>query len=107
MTKIEIITQINQMKKYINLSMLCKEYNKNNEFFKIDYNNLRNVLNGQNTTKLSEDKLCSFYDFIQNEFLANVLNLDRDNYLILRKDVFELCVNEFATKIKKESGKYG
>lgn len=55
---------LNEIWPYIRLSEICKEYNISYPENIIDYNNLRNVINGTAPNRLSEDKLLSFYNFL-------------------------------------------
>lgn len=67
MDKQELINYLNGVWPYLKLSVICKIYNASNPDNTIDYNNLRNTLNGTAPNRLSEDKLLSFYDFLTKE----------------------------------------
>lgn len=59
-----LVNYLNEIWPYIRLSEICKEYNISYPENIIDYNNLRNVINGTAPNRLSEDKLLSFYNFL-------------------------------------------
>ena len=54
---------------------------------KIDYNNLRVVINETSETRLSEEKLSSFIDFINNFFINEILLTVQDK----PTDTNEIC----------------
>ena len=75
----EIVNYLNEIWPYIRLSEICKEYNISCPENIIDYNNLRNVINGTAPNRLSEDKLLSFYNFLirnifQEKFKIKISN---------------------------------
>lgn len=59
-----IVKYLVEIRQYINLSSICKEYNVTYPENTVDYNNLRNVIRGTAPNRLSEEKLLSFYDFL-------------------------------------------
>lgn len=72
MTKKEKIVYLQKIKKFLKLNKLCDLYN-NSHNNKIDYNNLRVVINETSETRLSEEKLTSFIDFINLFFITEIL----------------------------------
>lgn len=72
MNKQEKILYLQKIKLYLKLSKLCDLYNSSHKE-KIDYNNLRVMVNGQSDTRLSEKKLDSFITFINDFFLKDIL----------------------------------
>lgn len=86
MTKKEKIVYLQKIKKYLKLNKLCDLYN-NSHNSKIDYNNLRVVINETSETRLSEEKLSSFIDFINNFFINEILLTVQDK----PTDTNEIC----------------
>lgn len=86
MTKKEKIVYLQKIKKYLKLNKLCDLYN-NSHNSKIDYNNLRVVINETSETRLSEEKLSSFIDFINNFFINEILLTVQDK----PSDTNEIC----------------
>ncbi len=82
MNKIDKINYLSKIVKYINLYSVCNLYNETNSE-KIDYNNLRVVINKQSLTRLSDNKLDSFINFLQNNFINDILkvNLSTEQYI--------------------------
>lgn len=86
MTKKEKIVYLQKIKKYLKLNKLCDLYN-NSHNSKIDYNNLRVVINETSETRLSEEKLSNFIDFINNFFINEILLTVQDK----PTDTNEIC----------------
>ena len=63
----EVLEYLNEIRPYINLTELCKVYNDLHPDNAIDYNNLRNKINGTAPNRLSEEKVFAFYDFLAKE----------------------------------------
>lgn len=82
-----IAKYLNDIWPYIKLSEICKEYNVTYPENIIDYNNLRNVINGTAPNRLSEDKLLSFYDFL-------IKNIFQDKFKIKSNELNALKIKE-------------
>ena len=107
MDKKEKILYLQKIKKYLKLNKLCELYN-NTHKNKIDYNNLRVMVNMTSDTRLSEERLDSFIKFI-NEFFLNQIVLNKQYYSV---DLEQICriVTENAEDVCKkirEIDKYG
>lgn len=74
MNKEEQIKYLKKIKPYINLKAVCDNYNhKNNN--SIDYNNLRAVLNGVSKTRVSNEKLTSFVNYLYQYLYLEVFEV--------------------------------
>lgn len=71
--KEEQIEYLNKIRPFINLKAVCEDYNRLNNN-SIDYNNLRAVLNGVSKTRLSEEKLSSFINYLYQHLYAEIFN---------------------------------
>lgn len=94
-TKIEMIEYLARLKPYLNLSQLCESYNSQCEFKdKIDYNNLRNVINKTHINRLSEEKLYKFIEYNKELFFTYMFSKEEEKDYILNK-----IKNQFKTEI--------
>ncbi len=75
MEKQAIINYLNNLRPFVNLSGLCKAYNQKNPDNTVDYNNLREVLNGGKNRRLSEEKLVAFFYYLTNDLFENVFRI--------------------------------
>lgn len=91
MNKQIIVDYLNEIWPYIKLSEICKEYNNYYSDSTIDYNNLRNVINGTASNRLSEDKLFSFYNFLTNYIFQEKFKIKSNevNTAIIQKIIQE------------------
>lgn len=101
MNKLEKIDFINSMAKYLNLTAVCQLYNLNHPKNKIDYNNLRVVLKKQSINRLSEDKINSFINFIQNYFVPNIFKY-KYYKKEERKDILKQKINNSFAELNKK-----
>lgn len=87
LSKQMIVKYLDDIWPYIKLSEICKEYNVTYPENIIDYNNLRNVINGTAPNRLSEDKLLSFYNFL-------IKNIFQDKFKIKSNELNALKIKE-------------
>ncbi len=76
MSKTEMINYLNKIRPFLNLKAVCEDYNQYAPSNCLDYNNLRVVLNGISSTRVSEEKLYSFILYIRNVLLKNTFDFD-------------------------------
>ncbi len=107
MNKKEKILYLQKIKKYLKLNKLCELYNHTHEN-KIDYNNLRVVINMTSDTRLSEERLDSFIKFINDFFLTQII-LSKQNANIDLEQICEIVTENAKDVCKKirEIDKYG
>lgn len=74
MNKKQQIDYLNKIKPFINLKAVCDDYNQKTPNT-IDYNNLRAVLNGVSKTRVSEDKLNSFINYLYHYLYTEVFSV--------------------------------
>ncbi len=111
MSKQMIVNYLNEIWPYIKLSEICKKYNVAYPENTIDYNNLRNVINGTAPNRVSRDKLLSFYNFLTKNIFeykfkikSNELNTFKIEQIIQDKtsemmaEVLEALQNGFSNK---------
>lgn len=109
----EKIKYLNDIKPYINLTGLCDLFNEINGYKRINYNNLRSVINGISKTRVSDEELGAFIAFIQNYFAKKILLLECNNTYKIKnsinniisqrtndiiKEIEEIFSNEFCNK---------
>lgn len=94
MNKSEIIEYLNKIKPYINLTAICKLYNENTQDF-IDYNNLRAVLNGNSTTRLSESKLNNFINFVYKFLYIKVFEVYNTGSFVEKEKIENIVQRHF------------
>ncbi|MBR5922426.1 MAG: hypothetical protein IKZ59_01395 [Clostridia bacterium] len=87
MNKQAVIDYLNSIRRYVNLTGLCKAYNHKNKNNSIDYNNLRCVLNGENKNRLSEEKLYAFFSFLKKDIFEN-------EFIIPVNEISAVSINE-------------
>ena len=108
MDKKQKILYLKKIHTYFNLTALCALYNSI-ESEKIDYNNLRLMINEKSSTRVKEAKIDKFIDFIQNHFALTILGLKSNNLYEdrLQKKCDDLTnnINELKTLIQ-ERNKY-
>ena len=110
MKKEESIKYINSIRGFLNLQALCNEYNTLYPENAIDYNNLRNTINGTAPNRLSEEKINSFVTFLKkdifiNKFLRNGVSDDATDKALkdiifkhteeLTQNILEVLSNDF------------
>ncbi len=86
------IEYINRIRPYINLKAICEDYNTKASS-QIDYNNLRAVLNGVSSTRVSKERLESFVDYLHKDLFINVFQMKTNSK--------PLNINEIEGIIKK------
>lgn len=97
--KEEQIHYINKIKPFINLKAVCEDYNRLNNS-PIDYNNLRAVLNGVSKTRLSEEKLTSFINYLYQHLYAEVFNV-YEAAPNIRQSSIDNIVTTYASKMSE------
>lgn len=102
MNKQAIVKYLTEIRKYINLSSICKEYNATYPENSIDYNNLRNVILGTAPNRLSEDKLLSFYNFLIRNIFQEKFKI-KSNELNTQKikDIIQEKTSEMMSEISE------
>lgn len=106
MGKSEIIEYLNNIRPYINLKSICESYNKNTAEV-LDYNNLRVVLNGQSTTRVSEEKLACFMNFIHKFLYTQIFDVYNTNFFVEKnriENIIEKHLKNISKEIKGELG---
>jgi hypothetical protein len=98
MNRIDKIDYLSKVVKYINLYSVCNLYNETHDE-KIDYNNLRAVINKQSITRLSDYKLDSFINFLQNYFINDILKVNMPTDQCVSKD-------EIIEKLKEHNEEF-
>lgn len=110
MQREKIIDYLNNTIKYINLSAVCDLYNKTTGN-KLDYNNLRVSIKKQSNTRVSDENLLSFINFLKSDFLKIAFEVESTNYskLTKLKDQLDQNIDNFALTIKEDinNGIYG
>ena len=86
MNKDEKIDYLNTVVRFLNLSAVCDLYNQKNNNNKIDYNNMRVVLKRQSTSRLSEEKLDSFIQFLHNYLIPSVFEHNAQIHTTVKKE---------------------
>lgn len=102
MNKIDKIDYLKSIVKYLNLSKVCELYNKVNPEEKIDYNNLRVVINKQSISRLSEEKLDKFITFLIDYIILKVFKFKDSKETIMKGDLknkINNTINDFNLKI--------
>ena len=99
MNKAEMITYLKKIRPFINLSAVCENYNSYYPEYKIDYNNLRAVLNEVSLTRVSEKKLFAFITFIKNVLYKTVFEFEDVNIKIVRESIGSI-VEEHCKMLK-------
>ncbi len=103
MKKQKLIEYFNEIWPYLNLSELCKTYNIANPKDTIDYNNLRNTINGKAPNRLSEEKLIMFYDFVIKEIFQKVFKLASNNVSVLQiENIVQIKTKQMLLEIMEE-----
>ena len=97
--KDEQIQYLNKIKPFINLKAVCDDYNRLNNS-PIDYNNLRAVLNDISKTRLSEEKLTSFINYLYQHLYADIFNV-YDTSLDVRQASINKIVTTYASKMSE------
>lgn len=100
MSKDKQIEYLNAIKPYINLKQICEDYNRFSSI-QIDYNNLRAVLNGISKTRLSEDKLNSFIQYLFQHLYPNVFQVYESTNIISSSTIADIVTN-CAAKMSEE-----
>ncbi len=95
MNKQKLINYFNNIRSYIKLSELCKNYNLSNPDNKIDYNNLRNTINGTAPNRLSEEKLNQLYTYL-------VVDVFQKKFGIQDNDLYHSSIEEIIHKKTSE-----
>ena len=97
-----IVKYLNEIWPYISLSEICKEYNILYPENTIDYNNLRNVINGTAPNRLSEDKLLSFYDFLIKHIFQEKFKIKSNELNTLKiKEIIQDKTSEMISEISE------
>ena len=104
MKKEEQINYLKKIKPFINLKAICNDYNQkyNNA---IDYNNLRTVLNDVSKTRLSEEKLNSFIDYLYQYLyieVFDVCNISLSQKQTRISNIIHAYAQKLDEEIKKE-----
>lgn len=94
-----IVKYLNEIWPYIKLSEICKKYNESYPENIIDYNNLRNVINGTAPNRLSEDKLLSFYDFLIKDIFQEKFKIKSNELTTLK---IKGIINDKASEMTSE-----
>lgn len=99
MNKTDLIAYINKIKPFLNLKAVCDDYNsKTNNI--IDYNNLRAVLNGVSKTRLSEDRLKSFIEYMYKDLFINTFDVYKLKNEQKNRRINEI-VNHYINQMEK------
>jgi len=97
-----IVKYLNEIWRYIRLSEICKEYNISYPENTIDYNNLRNVINGTAPTRLSEDKLLSFYDFLMKQIFQEKFKIKSNELNTIKiKQIIQDKTSEMMSEVSE------
>lgn len=99
MNKKEKILYLQKIKKYLKLNKLCELYNDTHDS-KIDYNNLRVMVNMTSGTRLSEERLDSFIKFI-NDFFINQILLTRQDAAVNLEQICKIITDNTEVTCKK------
>ena len=99
MNKKEKILYLQKIKKYLKLNKLCELYNESHEN-KIDYNNLRVMVNMTSDTRLSEERLNSFIIFI-NDFFKDEIMLTKNDINIDLEQICRIITDDAKETCKK------
>ena len=94
------IQYLNQIKPFINLRAVCNDYNSKNDS-SIDYNNLRAVLNGVSKTRLSEEKLESFINYLYQYLYVEIFRV-YENDQLLSESVISDIAEKHLTNMKED-----
>lgn len=100
MNKDKQIEYLNKIKPFINLKAVCENYNQLNNNA-IDYNNLRAVLNGVSKTRLSEEKLTSFINYLYEYLYVDIFEV-YDISLTAKQKKISNIISTYAKKIDEE-----
>lgn len=100
MNKEEQIEYLNRIKPFLNLKAVCEDYNKKHAST-IDYNNLRAVLNGISTTRLSSQKLDSFINYLHKDLFLNTFNVEILN-LQLKNNTIKNIIESYSQKMSED-----
>lgn len=100
MSKDRQIEYINRIKPFINLKAICEDYNSKTDS-PIDYNNLRAVLNGISTTRVSQEKLNCFIDYLYNDLFINVFEINNLDYSI-NVDAIDYIIEHYSKKMRNQ-----
>ncbi len=102
MNKHLIVKYLNDIWPYIKLSEICKEYNAAYPKNMIDYNNLRNVINGTAPNRLSEEKILSFYDFLIKNIFQEKFKIKSNELNTLKiKEIIQDKTSEMMSEISE------
>ena len=97
-----IVNYLNEIWPYIKLSEICKEYNAAYPENLIDYNNLRNAINGTAPNRLSEDKLLSFYNFLIKNIFQEKFKIKSNELNKLKiKEIIQYKTSEILSEISE------
>lgn len=99
MNKEEKIEYLNRIRPYINLKAVCEDYNQKHTP-PIDYNNLRAVLNGVSMTRLSEDRLTSFIDYLYTDLYRNIFIVESASFFVQDSKIEEV-IDYYSEKMKE------
>ena len=102
MNKEEMIVYLGRIKKYLNLRQICQLYNYEHEDTPIDYNNLRQVVNRNSTTRLSEEKLRFFILFLHERLFVEIFECKENDYIVsddMLSEVVEQSLMQFKRNI--------
>lgn len=102
LSKQMIVKYLNDIWPYIKLSEICKEYNVTYPENIIDYNNLRNVINGTAPNRLSEDKLLSFYNFLIKNIFQYKFKIKSNELNALKiKEIVQQKTTEMVSEVSE------
>ncbi len=102
MNKQRLIDYFNNIRSYIKLSELCKNYNLSNPDKKIDYNNLRNTINGTAPNRLSEEKLNQLYSYLIVDVFQKKFGIHNNNlYYSSIEEIIQKKTNEMLSDISE------
>ena len=109
MKRNEIIEYLNDIKVYLSLQKICDLYNGIYVNQQIDYNNLRWVLNGKKPSRVSDERLENFHNFLFEDLFETRFKIESNvNVKFYYKIIDEvnnninLIIEESKEKINNE-----